>query len=246
MDSVDYSTMTTRQIEYLSRARVEIYDIETAKALKRPYLETKEGSAICHEDWERQCIFNCDTDTGELNPLFINAMLDKFREAAEFFGLEYDGISLQNCTENMTSYLERHSEHLYACWTVMDNDSYDERIYSIQDPEDRKNERIRVLQECEDITRELAPRQVISNIHGQLDYRNSIPREPERVIFLVSRSLLNLSSSRSRSRRSPVRSASKSGDDGGGEDSDGSDPEPPRLKHRPLAALFSLEGRRAA
>ena len=33
----------------------------------------------------------------------------------------------------------------------------------------------------------------------------------------------------SRSRRSPVRSASKAGDDGGGgEDSDGSDPEPPR------------------
>ncbi|NCC58827.1 MAG: hypothetical protein EOM17_14560 [Synergistales bacterium] len=52
-------------------------------------------------------------------------------------------------------------------------------------------------------------------------------------------------SSRARSRRSPVRSASKSGDDGGGEDSDGSDPEPPRLKYHPLAAL-SLEGRRAA
>lgn len=44
-------------------------------------------------------------------------------------------------------------------------------------------------------------------------------------------------SSRSRSRRSPVRSASKSGDDGGGEDSDGSDPEPPKLKLHPLAAL---------
>lgn len=49
----------------------------------------------------------------------------------------------------------------------------------------------------------------------------------------------------SRSRRSPVRSAAKSGDDGGGEDSDGSDPEPPKLKYHPLAAL-SLEGRRAA
>ena len=49
----------------------------------------------------------------------------------------------------------------------------------------------------------------------------------ENVILLVSHHLTN-SSPRSRSRRSPVRSASKSGDDGGGEDSDGSDPEPPR------------------
>lgn len=55
-----------------------------------------------------------------------------------------------------------------------------------------------------------------------------------------------LSSSRARSRRSPVRSAAKSSGDGNaGEDSDGSDPEPPKLKYHPLAAL-SLEGRRAA
>ena len=47
----------------------------------------------------------------------------------------------------------------------------------------------------------------------------------------------------SRSRRSPVRSASKSGDDGGGEEED-SDPEPPKLKYHPLAALS--ERRRAA
>jgi len=41
-----------------------------------------------------------------------------------------------------------------------------------------------------------------------------------------NRSLLNLSSNRSRSRRSPVRSAAKAGDDGG-EDSDGSDSDLP-------------------
>lgn len=85
----------------------------------------------------------------------------------------------------------------------------------------------------------------IQNIHDEYNPTNT--HKPERVVFLVSRSLLNVTSSRSRARRSPVRSAAKSSGDGNaGEDSDGSDPEPPRLKHRPLAALFSLEGRRAA
>jgi len=57
-------------------------------------------------------------------------------------------------------------------------------------------------------------------------YAKARKKPVERVIFLVSRSLLNKSSNRSRSRRSPVRSAAKAGDDGG-EDSDGSDSDLP-------------------
>ena len=85
----------------------------------------------------------------------------------------------------------------------------------------------------------------IGNIVASLYNGKHIDKRNQHLAFSrVTRAIKT--SSRSRARRSPVRSASKSGDDGGGEDSDGSDPEPPRLKHRPLAALFSLEGRRAA
>lgn len=47
------------------------------------------------------------------------------------------------------------------------------------------------------------------------------------AVFLVSRSFLAAPCSRSRSRRSPVRSAAKAGDDGGGDDPDGPG-EPPK------------------
>lgn len=67
-----------------------------------------------------------------------------------------------------------------------------------------------------------------SLLAAQSILNKQISREAMSACF-NSRSLLNVTSSRARSRRSPVRSASKSGDDGGGEDSDGgSDPEPPR------------------